>query len=264
MKILYLVFYIFFLLILFFSVSSMTYRYSSLQSFIPHHSYVVSLTTIPSRVKLLSTCISSLQKQTILPTKIYLHVPSHSSKGQYDWPSIHRLIQEFHPILHLNIIDTDYGPITKLLPILSLDIPSDNIVLVDDDVDYSPHIMHRLLQNADLEAIGFAGFSDDLKYIVNVKRPIKVNYLETFHGVLYKRRLFSDTFFTFFNETTRNRPECRFTDDLIIGAYLRNHHHTLWVIETKNAFVKHDAQQTEELRTHNLSTNNKICAAFLQ
>ena len=242
----------------------MKYHYHMYQSFVPHDSYIVSMTTIPSRVKLLPVCLTSIQKQTVPPSKIYLHIPLHSSKGEYDWNELNNIVQEFSPMVHLNIIDTDYGPITKLLPVLKLNISSENIVLVDDDVVYSPDIMHILLQGHHLQAVGFRGFSDDFKYITNVKKPTEVFYLETYHGVLYKRHLFTDTIFSFFENTIHHQPECKYTDDLVIGAYIRRNREKLWVIETLYAFVEHDAKDTEELRTNNLKNYNKTCASFLQ
>ena len=203
--------------------------------------------------------------------KIYLHIPLNSEKyGEYDWLEIDHIIQHFHPFVQLNLVDTDYGPITKLLPLLKMELPCNNIILIDDDVTYCQDTCAQLLRYSHLRAVGYHGLQDSLdgnyRFVYDVHHPTTVDFLETYHGVLYDRHLFPyHDFFNFIMNVHHHEAACKRTDDLIISKYIRsNHDQQLYVIPKNGILASHDAENTPELRNDNLASNNQICMTYLR
>lgn len=232
---------------------------------------VVSLTTIPERDVLLVRHLQSLLHQTRMPDCIYLHVPRVSRKGQpYDWPHLRALARRVDPsgrVVHVNCIETDWGPITKLLPVLSLEPDrSTQLVLVDDDVIYDPRLLERLLDPAyqRFPAVGFAGRNRRLEYQCNLATVnFDVHFLETFAGVRYARSLFpatSDAFGQWVTQMWQRQPRCVTTDDIIIGEWLHRQAHAAPVlIPFHDNAMQVDAAGTPELRDVNLTGHNAQC-----
>ena len=102
---------------------------------------VCSLTTIPQRYELLPKTIESLQSQTVQPSVIYIHVaPETMKKSRQDIDKLKRIVSRY-PNVVVNVIETDLGPITKVIPVLPLIQDDDKVVLVDDDVTYKPYML---------------------------------------------------------------------------------------------------------------------------
>ncbi len=232
---------------------------------------VVSLTTIPERDVLLMRNLQSLLRQTRVPDRIYLHVPRVSRKGQpYDWPHLRALARRVDPsgqVVYVNCVESDWGPITKLLPVLSLEPdPSTQLILVDDDVIYDPRLLERLLDPAfqRFPAVGFAGRNKRLEYQCNLATVnFDVHFLETFAGVRYARSLFpatSDAFAQWVTQMWQRQPLCVTTDDIIIGEWLHEGAHVPPVlIPFGDNAMRVDAAGTPELRDVNLTGNNAQC-----
>ena len=116
---------------------------------------IVSLTTIPSKFDNLYLTIDSLIHQTVLPSKIIINIPK-----QYNF-RIHGEIPESKIVEFetkyskynciINKVDTDYGPGTKLLGLLTSElmniIKTDYIVLVDDDLIYKPYMIETYMNS---------------------------------------------------------------------------------------------------------------------
>lgn len=96
---------------------------------VPHTRYVVSLTTIPSRLQKLQPILDSYMNQSMKPEKIILNVPLEYMR----FPGQHTQIPDFGPHVLVNRTREDYGPATKLLGTLGLDIDPQAIILVSDD-----------------------------------------------------------------------------------------------------------------------------------
>jgi hypothetical protein len=106
---------------------------------------VVSLTTIPPRLVALEKTISSLQNQTRKPDRIILNFP----KEYHRFPGV--------PVPDLTIPGVeinrcqDFGPATKLLGVLLLNLaPETTIIVVDDDRIYDPGFIQRMMEESDL------------------------------------------------------------------------------------------------------------------
>tara|TARA_B100000214_G_scaffold140426_1_gene100339 strand:+ start:392 stop:1171 length:780 start_codon:yes stop_codon:yes gene_type:complete len=111
--------------------------------------YILSLTTIPSRINYIEETIKSLIEQTLKPEKIILNIPKKYSfrfESSIDEHVIQKSLNKYIDEIIINYIDEDYGPGTKLLGliksnIIKLDLKDTYIVLVDDDVKYTPYML---------------------------------------------------------------------------------------------------------------------------
>ena len=109
------------------------------------HKYrvVISLSTIPERVKLLGPTLASLLDQSIHVDEIAINLPYVSRKGKaYTVPKWLKRLK------HVKIyrVDVDEGPGTKLLPTLRRESPSTRIIVVDDDNIYHSGTIKLLLR----------------------------------------------------------------------------------------------------------------------
>lgn len=101
--------------------------------------YVISMTTIPSRINNIKPTIDSLRRQSIKPHQIIVNIPKRYERFDTSIHQIPSFLTD-DPLIKINIIDEDYGPGTKMLGIFNLDIPKDMIVLIcDDDARYKSH-----------------------------------------------------------------------------------------------------------------------------
>ena len=229
---------------------------------------VVTFTTIPERIQFIPRVLNSLRNQTIKPSKIYIHVPKISRKGKYyDIDKIQELVKPFNDInVIINILDHDEGPITKFVPILDLEKnPNTNIIIIDDDCIYNKKIIETLLKYKDLEAVGFSGANYNSKNkkiesAVNLiyGKTIKVDFLETYLAVLYKRKLFPATTKDF-TEWMHKFPEiCLFNDDIIIGAWLDLIDQSRYLLPFYSYFgTKCNSGNSPKLSTDNLKGRNE-------
>lgn len=226
---------------------------------------IVTFTTIPERVNLIPRVLNSLRNQTIKPSKVYIQTPIKTRKGKhYDIDKIKNIAESFRDInTTVNIIDVDEGPITKLAPVLDLEKdPNSNIILVDDDIIYGETIIETLLKYKDLKAVGFAGekynpktkklyYSGNNFFLIRVSEVQNADFLEAFHGVLYKRELFPPSTKDFI-DWVHTLPEiCIFSDDMIIGAWLDSINQPRFIVPTNGADIISDPKDTPQLKTDN-------------
>lgn len=234
---------------------------------------VVSLTTIPDRVKLLPETLAALDKQTQRPNVIYLQIPYVTKKGKlYDIEELQKVITAY-PNVIINRPLNDAGPITKFVPVLDQELdPNTWIILVDDDMIYDARMIEKLMNPTydHLPAIGFAGRDNNLSFKYNLSLMTSdIAFLETFGGVRYKRSLFPEnsTQFLQFVETCHiKEPKCSSTDDIIIGKWVSNQT-TIYVIPfADNKCTTHSqVNNTPQLRNENLGSNgnNAVCFQHL-
>ena len=114
--------------------------------------YILSLTTIPSRINNIESTIKSLVEQTLKPDKIILNIPTNynfrfkSSINNININTIKKILNKYTDKIIINYIEHDYGPGTKLLGLIKNNIinyksNSVYIVLVDDDNIYKPYML---------------------------------------------------------------------------------------------------------------------------
>jgi hypothetical protein len=185
---------------------------------------VLSLTTIPGRERFVVRALESLRAQTYRSDAIYLWLPKGYSPGH--------LSEVLAGIRGLRVASCeDLGPATKLLPTLSEECdPETAIITLDDDIEYPPSLVHKLVQGALLHpeaAIGFTGWQvvayspevkvrhfDDAFSECAMFQPVHV--LEGFKGVLYRRSFFGADLMGHL----RALDAFRFHDDILFSGYL--------------------------------------------
>ena len=191
---------------------------------------VVSVTTIPSRDHLLRQCLESLSAQRFQPDEILLCLPTFSKREKvpYHAPS---WLEDF-PHARVVHCEEDWGPATKLLGALrGVEDPEAIIITVDDDISYDPRLIEKLVRHSldDPDAaVGFRGWNAeslirehnyDFVYEEWEHRrayPARVNILEGYGGVAYRRRFFDNTIFDY-----SGAPEAAFyVDDVWISGHL--------------------------------------------
>lgn len=191
---------------------------------------VVSVTTIPSRDRRLRQCLESLSAQRFQPDEILLCLPDFSKREKvpYHAPS---WLEDF-PLARVVHCEEDWGPATKLLGALRAVEDSETILItVDDDVGYDPHLIEKLVRHSldDPDtAVGFRGWNAEPlmrehnygfiyeEWTHRYTYPARVNILEGYGGVAYRRRFFDDAVFDY-----SHAPEAAFyVDDVWISGHL--------------------------------------------
>jgi len=217
---------------------------------------IVTMTTIPERIheNIIDKTLISLEDQTVKPDIIYINIPSKTKNGE-EYP-IHKLNEKTQKYNNVQIhsISEDLGPITKVVPIVNEINADDNIIIVDDDVSYHKNVIEDLMK-ANKPAVGFVGRnSSTADWVTGESYEGGVDFLETYAGVLYKGYLLQklDKFYQTLDQTCMNQ------DDIVIGKHLQNQGIIPHVIKC-NIISEHDAQNTTQLSSMNLSTGNKKC-----
>ena len=111
--------------------------------------YIISLTTIPSRIYNIENTIKSLVEQTLKPERIILNIPKKYNfrfNLSIDDITIKKILNKYIDKLTINYIEHDYGPGTKLMGLIKNNVinyksNSMYIVLVDDDHIYKPYML---------------------------------------------------------------------------------------------------------------------------
>ena len=101
----------------------------------------ISFTTIPTRIGNISKVLDSISNQMLQPDKIIINIPKYCIrlKKFYNFKKIEKIIENSKLKDKVIINKTrDYGPITKIYPIIKLDFikNDDMIIIIDDDIDY--------------------------------------------------------------------------------------------------------------------------------
>ena len=160
---------------------------------------VVSMTSIPSRIKRLTKVIRCILDGTVVPDQIILNIPN---TDKYIIPHNLQKLIDTESIIILNRCD-DKGPATKLLPTLSLVTDPDTfIVTVDDDVEYPKHFIEGLVENyirTDFPC-GYSGVFVDGGVREAEEHDTMVDVLEEYAGIIYKRSDFLEDFEVYCNE----------------------------------------------------------------
>ena len=102
--------------------------------------YIISITTIPSRVKHIQDTVNSLLNQSPKPYKIVVNIPKKYKRFPHETCKIPLFLKNNERII-INEIDIDYGPATKLLGLKNIDIVHNKevsaILITDDDMKKS-------------------------------------------------------------------------------------------------------------------------------
>jgi hypothetical protein len=192
---------------------------------------IVTLTTIPSRLTEsygddFRSCIKSLLDQSVTDYELNMNIPYFLKTTGEEYILPESLIKLESETENFTIFRTeDYGPGTKLIPTVERSTdPEDIIIVVDDDLVYHHDLVmvQRENQTKWLESIvGYDGlrskdnlFGDVRDYFFSSNyRTSRVDILQHYKSVSYKRRYFDDDFIQF------TKDYFSWSDDLMIAAY---------------------------------------------
>jgi hypothetical protein len=104
----------------------------------------VGLTTLPSRIGKIRNTLDSLLEQTVVPDKIFLSIPDRSLREGCSYVLPEWLANKALPRVEVLRCERDYGPGTKLLGCLPQITRPACLIVVDDDLKYSPFLVERL------------------------------------------------------------------------------------------------------------------------
>ena len=105
---------------------------------------IVSLTSFPAAISYAVGAIRSILRGEVLPDKLILYVTL-ADFAPGEMPRELLELQESEPRFEIRDYPRDIRSYRKLVPALK-DFPDDVIVTVDDDVDYHPSMLRRLLE----------------------------------------------------------------------------------------------------------------------
>lgn len=198
---------------------------------------IVTLTTIPTRLVSdygyhMKYCLESLLNQKYDDYEVHLNIPFIYKKTneRYIIPDWLKKMELENNKLKIFRTD-DYGSITKIIPtILRIDDPKTLIIVVDDDLVYKDELITEHIKNSNRypnNPVGYDGmrsrdengaFSSfykntrDYYYSAN-HRDCRVDIIQHYKSVVYKRKFFGDDFIDFVKEYEN------WSDDLVISAY---------------------------------------------
>ena len=110
----------------------------------PETSIYVGLTTLPSRIGRIRDTVESLLSQTVVPEKIFISIPERSVREDCGYVLPEWLTNNAFPRIEVVRCSRDYGPGTKLLGCLPQIARPACLIVVDDDLKYSPFLVERL------------------------------------------------------------------------------------------------------------------------
>ncbi len=182
---------------------------------------VVSFTTTPKRIHLIEPTIQSLVKQTVLPDRIYLNIPERSARtgGPYEIPAF----LERYPLVKVNHVPKDEGPITKLAPAVRAESNPETIIIIcDDDTTYVPEFIQRFVDLYKNPENSNTVLANSCRNDFNPAPVPQCDYPEGWSGVAFKRKFFHSDFEDYLKKALTDK-KCFTSDDLLIGNYLDLH-----------------------------------------
>lgn len=202
---------------------------------------IISLTTIPSRVKHIKPCIDSLLDQK-LPVYVWIQEKVERTGNVFDGETPSFLNQD-----GVNVaVVKEMGPITKLLPGLRL---SEIVITADDDHIYGRGWAEGLIKQSKkfpdaclcYRGRVFNGKSyKSTKVIANPDLPTPVEFVTGVKGALYKDSFFEDSIFDEWKEYMYN-------DDIVISAHLKKRDVPMIVIPTGCEIKPYDVRFVNNL-----------------
>jgi hypothetical protein len=195
----------------------------------PLNNIIVTLTTIPSRLTNtyddnIMSCLISLMNQSHSDYEIHFNIPynlKHTGEEYFIPDKIYKLQSDKFKIFRTD----DLGPATKLIPTVErITDPETIIIVVDDDIVYHEDLIKEHIQNRIKWPecpVGYDGmrskdsaFNDSRDYYFSgTHQNSRVDILQHYKSVSYKRKFFEDDFFDFVKENFS------WDDDLMIAAY---------------------------------------------
>lgn len=214
---------------------------------------IISLTTIPSRIKNITTTILNIcEDQTVKPNILHLYVPKklHRTDEESLIPNELIELQKKYDFFKISLVD-DLGPITKVYyAFKEYTNQTDIIISIDDDILYDSHMIeefmdgHKINNNDVLVFMGTKKEFDKFPFVhaeyiqqLNTSRQfLEVDGIGGYRGVLFPRKCIDNLFFTLFNNLNSmhiRELNCNLLeDDLYISLYLKKKNIKITLIGT--------------------------------
>jgi hypothetical protein len=199
--------------------------------------FYAGISSIPSRLNA-GLLIKSVKSLLVIDelSRIVVTLPQKNKQGQnidhlYDSQKIKELLDIGKEKVVLFKPEIDYGPLSKLIGVLTHAPSSAFILLADDDTLYHTEVLSSLYNqwvelesnNTSILAIGHSGRNGkEFHWDAQVNFPKKASLLENYCGGLYRASSFHnvDRFVNWAENNFLSTPESWFTDDILIGAWL--------------------------------------------
>jgi hypothetical protein len=247
---------------------------------------IITLTTIPSRLSFngeqgIKSCILSLINQNYIDYEIHFNIPNinKSTNEEYVIPNW-LLDYDKVKIFRTN----DYGPATKLIPTVErITNPKTIIIVVDDDLVYHSNMVQAHIDNQlkwEEGIVGYDGmrsrndngtfatrFNDGRDYYFTSQYFYsKVDILQHYKTISYKRRYFDNDFFDFVNNNYS------WSDDMLMAAYFSlkkrdrivETHPLIPYFETNEEWSSRGGVETFPVLRHTHHENFEGCNIFRQ
>lgn len=182
----------------------------------------ISLTTTPKRIVGILPTVRSLHKVCVKRGwRIVLHVPQLFRNTQaYTIPT------ELHELVTVHRIDRDYGPITKYMGLLHMELPDDeSILIVDDDALYAEWHLLRLARAVhaypDMVHTNCGGLVDEECNCSEVcsKEVVECDYVIASTGVAMKFGMLRELKRTYEDSIAMN-ADAMYADDVVISRHM--------------------------------------------
>jgi hypothetical protein len=203
------------------------------KNFLKNHEVHISLTTSPLRLPKITAVLATLDTTYVKNINIVLPEKYGKKKESYKQSDIDKISK--YPKVRIIRTKKDYGPITKMLPVIREVNDSKSIIIsVDDDVGYPIGMINEFIYqkienhpNAVIESPDEGqDFRRDIgnfkKIFPSKTKPRKpyVDMVEGWLGVAYSKKLVNDKEMEKIADLSK---ECLLSDDLVISYILAKH-----------------------------------------
>lgn len=219
-------------------------KYKKIKNFLKNHEVHISLTTSPLRLPKILAVLATIDSTHIKNINIVLPDKYGKNKESYKQSDIDK-ISKF-PKVKIIRTKKDYGPITKMLPVIrQVKDPKSIIISIDDDVGYPIGMINEFIyqkvekypnavvQSPD-EGQDFRNDIGNFKKIFPSKTKPRKPYadlVEGWLGVAYSKKLVNDKEMEIIADLSK---ECLLSDDLVISYILSKHNVPVVKVDNKH------------------------------
>lgn len=240
----------------------------------------VSFTCLPTRIENIRMVLDSIKEQTLQPDRIYIHYPSTCLRldKKYDKNELLSRIQTHDLKDKVQVNETlDYGPITKIYPLLTLDLSDDDIIIVlDDDNYYNKHLFQHLYNgivrdNCCVCTSGLIYPKVLNSHYMCVRPGNYCQLMEAAFGYIIRRKFIQDDLKDWviqaqsMEEIQKNHFINSFlSDDYVLSRYLDTKHIAKKVLDftplvnKSNVFCNSECKSTDSLSSLELNLNKYV------
>ena len=172
--------------------------------------FCITLTTIPSRLPSIQKTIESIEKQTLIPKKIFLNVPYE----YYRFPGFkidnNQLKEIQNDLVKVNRCN-DFGPATKIMGSIKEIQKFDCAIIIDDDHIYNNKMCEIFIREFEKEKINYSYY---LQKIFDIKMA------QCADGFLINCK-YLDDIDDFYNLYVKKNKNLFLDDDLWLSIYLQ-------------------------------------------